>query len=108
MQRSLEKLRSEGWICYIVEKFNRFSMRTVDAFSFGDILAMNPKTRQIALVQTTSGSNVSSHLIKIKSLPTFKQWHDSGGITIVHGWRKLKHIGWTCRELKTQQKKPLA
>lgn len=106
MQRSLKKLREEGWVCHIVEKWNQFSKRRVDAFGFGDVLAMRPG--EIALVQTTSGSHVADHLAKIRALPTFKQWHDAGGITIVHGWRKSKRTGWTCRELKTQQKKSLA
>lgn len=47
MQRSLEHLRENHWICHIVEKFipKREGMdfpRRIDAFGFGDILAMRP------------------------------------------------------------------
>jgi hypothetical protein len=97
MQWTLKKLRAEGWECHIVEKFNRFSMRRVDAFGFGDVLAMRPG--EIALVQTTSASNMAAHEAKIKSLATYNQWYEAGGTIILHGWKNSK----TCREKKTQR-----
>ena len=48
VQKSLKSLRENGWSCHIVEKFipARGDMkfpRRVDAFNFGDILAMRPR-----------------------------------------------------------------
>ena len=98
-QWSLKKLRAEGWTCHIVEKWNQFSKRRVDAFGFGDILAM--RSGEIALVQTTSASHLADHEKKIKALPTYRQWYDAGGTVILHGWKNSK----TCREKRTQFKK---
>ena len=99
MQWSLAKLRSEGWTCHIVEKFNRFSMRRIDVFGFGDVLAMRPG--EIALVQTTSASNMAAHEKKIKALPEYRQWYEAGGIVILHGWRNKNSV----REKRTHFKK---
>lgn len=102
MQRTLEKLRAEGWVCHIVEKFNRFSMRRVDAFGFGDILAMRPG--EIALVQTTDGTSFSKHRKKITDLLTYRQWYEAGGTVILHGWYKRKRrdrVWYQCREQRT-------
>lgn len=96
-QWSLKKLRAEGWTCHIVEKYNQFARRRIDAFGFGDILAMRPG--EIALVQTTNASNMAAHEAKIKSLPTYQQWYEAGGTVILHGWKNAK----TVREKKTQR-----
>lgn len=82
--------------------------RRIDAFAFGDILAMHPATKRIALIQTTDYSSVSKHLDKIKALPTYKQWVDSGGIVFVHGWKGYQYKGhsrktWSVRILSTEK-----
>lgn len=105
-QRSLKKLRDEGWACQVVEKFNSFTKRRIDVFGYGDILAIRPG--EIALVQTTSGSNLRAREQKIKALPGFKAWHAAGGISVLHAWRKIQRNGrkiWDCRELSTRQVK---
>lgn len=101
-QKSLKKLRDEGWACQVVERFNSFTKRRIDVFQYGDILAIRPGS--IALVQTTSGSNLNARMEKILSLPGYLAWHAAGGITVLHGWRKLKR-GWDCREFTTAHKK---
>lgn len=89
--RSLEHLRKQGWICHIVEKWipPRGEMqfgRRIDAFGFGDILAMRPTLyvdedgfltsekpeapKQvipgvIALVQTGAAGDIAAHREKI-------------------------------------------
>lgn len=102
MQRSLKKLRDEGWVCHIVEKWNQFARKRIDAFGIGDILAMRPG--EIALVQTTSGAHFPDHRKKIIELPTYRQWYEAGGTVILHGWYKRKRGGrvwYHCREQRT-------
>jgi hypothetical protein len=87
-------MRERGWTVCVVEKFNSFAKVRQDAFGFGDILAIHPQTRTIALLQTTSRSNMSSRRKKIQSLETFKDWKESGGQVILHGWKgsELKEV----------------
>lgn len=97
-QRSLKKLRKEGWTCCIVEKFlpARGSMkfpRRIDAFGIGDILACNPDEVLrgaecgIALIQTFPLARWNDHKEKILALPEFQKWKDSNGSVVLHGWR---------------------
>ena len=102
-QRSLAKLRKEGWLVAIVEKWNPYVKIRQDLFGFGDLLAIRANTALI--VQTTSGSNVSARLDKIKSSQAAKVWLESPSREIIiHGWRKAGARGkrklWECREVQ--------
>lgn len=110
-QRSLKKLRDEGWHACVVEKWNTFAKIRNDAFGFGDILAF--RGHITALVQTTSDANVSARLKKIQDIPEAHAW--ASGATrqiIVHGWGKKgakgKRKTWECREILALADKPLA
>ena len=101
-QRSLEKLRKEGWTCAITERWNAYAKLRQDLFGFIDVLAF--RGNEVLAVQTTSGSNVSARLDKIHGLQSASLWLESPNRKIViHGWAKrggrgeVKH--WDCREL---------
>ena len=85
--RTLNKLRREGWLVGIVEKYNIFSNTRLDLFGFIDIIAL--KGEEALAIQTTSYSNISSHVNKIKeheNYPIVKQvWRIE-----VWGWKKKK------------------
>lgn len=101
-QRSLKKLRDEGWTCGITEKWNPFCKIRQDLFGFIDVFAMRPTVGFMA-VQTTSGSNLSSRVAKIKAEPRAAIFLACNGIIVVHGWRKVGAKGkkkvWECREV---------
>ena len=104
-QRSLAKLRREGWMACVVEKWvpprgkMKFGVR-IDAFNFGDILACFPsvpfdspigKVRtpgRIALVQCFPLARWKDHVSKFAAMPEIQSWKDAGGIVLLHGWRK--------------------
>lgn len=94
-QNSLKKLRSEGYTVGIVEFWNSFTRRRQDLFGFGDLLAF--RKDEFCIVQTTSASNFSARKKKIRANDVAKEWVNSGGHIIIHGWRKVKGR-WTCRE----------
>lgn len=102
-QRSLKKLKAEGWLCAIVEKYNSFIKVRQDLYGFGDILAVR-KGGETMIVQTTSGSNFAARMAKIKALPAAAIWHCPPvyRTIMVHGWRKVGARGavkrWECRE----------
>ena len=107
-QRSLAKLRCDGWTVCIVEKWVPASaagfkgrLITRDAFGFADLLAC--KIGQPALlVQTTTGSNAAARVSKITATAEAGIWLAAGHRIIVHAWRKVGACGkrktWQCLE----------
>jgi hypothetical protein len=104
-QRSLAKLRGDGWLCAIVEHWNHFCKIRQDLFGFADIIAFHPKTADVLLVQTTTSDHVSKRVAKITENHAAKEWlrWDMRRV-VVHGWAKTGERGkrktWTCREVE--------
>ena len=122
MQRSLAYLRANGWQCARVERWQmrpqaKFGVR-IDVWGFGDILACFPSPPkfhtsigtvkipgQIALVQTFPAGGWTKHVEKLQT-PEIKKaietWKASGGIVLLHGWKKSGPRGkkkvWNVRE----------
>jgi len=101
-QRSLKKLRSEGWFVALTEHWNPFAKVKQDLFGFIDILAI--RGDETLAVQTTSGDHVSHRLEKINACQAASFWRESPTRKIViHGWRKVGSRGkrktWKCREV---------
>lgn len=88
-QRTLKELRKRGYTCHVVEHWNAFSRRRIDAFGFIDILAIRDGDA-ICGMQCTSGSNVSARRTKIvqECSVAARAWLSSGRIE-VWGWRKV-------------------
>lgn len=80
-------MRECGWTAEVVERFNYFAKVRQDAFGFGDLLCFHPQLKMIALVQTTSRSNISSRRRKIVKCKEAREWKESGGSIILHGWK---------------------
>lgn len=106
-QRSLAKLRSEGYIATIVEKWvpstsagYKGPIITRDAWNFGDILAAKIGQPGALLVQTTSGSNASTRVKKIRQIAEAGIWMAAGNGIVVHSWAKRGQAGkrklWNC------------
>ena len=96
-QRSLNHMRDLGYRAQVVEKFNHITKRRADLFEIGDILAI--KEGETVLVQTTSGSNVSSRVKKIAECEAISDIRSAGWKVIVHGWRKSSRNRWVLREV---------
>lgn len=92
--RTLEYIRSQGWMADKVEQFNayagKFGQRK-DMFGFGDIVAMGENS--IIAIQSC-GQSFSEHDKKITQdeivAPNALKWLQSGGRLILIGWRKVK------------------
>lgn len=92
--RTLEYIRSQGWVADKVEQFNayagKFGQRK-DMFGFGDIVAMGENS--IIAIQSC-GQSFSEHNRKItedeKVAPLALLWLQNGGRLILIGWRKVK------------------
>lgn len=99
-QRSLAKLRKDGWTVAITEKWNPYARIRQDLFGFIDLLAIRPE--MTLAVQTTSGSNAAARVTKIRESPVALQWlagypHRQ---IVVHSWAKRGERGkrklWDC------------
>jgi len=92
--RTLEYIRSQGWVADKVEQFNayagKFGQRK-DMFGFGDIVAMGEG--KIIAIQSC-GQAFSEHNRKITEdeivAPNALLWLQNGGRLILIGWRKVK------------------
>ena len=87
--RSMRYFKDRGYIVARVEQ--RLPIPgmfiTLDAFGFGDLLVASPGFG-IALVQSTTFTNLKARQKKAKALPEFRKWRHSGGKVIFHGWVK--------------------
>jgi len=98
-KRTLEKCKKHGWTVAVVERWNQFAKVRQDLFGFVDVVAMSGQG--FVGIQSTSGSNVSSRIAKIREEPRAAEWLKCGGRIFVHGWRKLVKTGrWECREIE--------
>ncbi len=62
--RSIKAMADRGYLVAIVERYNPFSKRKNDLFGFVDLLCVHQETGDVAAVQTTSYSNLSSRINK--------------------------------------------
>ena len=92
--RTLQYLRSQGWVADKVEQFNAYAGKfgsRKDMFGFGDIVAMGEKS--IIAIQSC-GQAFSEHHRKITQdenvAPKALLWIENGGRLLLIGWRKVK------------------
>lgn len=84
--RSLAKLRKEGWLAEVVEKWNHITKTRKDLWGFADILAI--REGEVLAVQATSYSNVSSRVKKISEHENLDMVRKSGVGIEVWGWHR--------------------
>lgn len=104
-QRTLAKLRADGWEATVTEHWNAYAHIRRDLFGFCDVLAMAPG-RGFLAVQCTTGDHVADRLNKIRDMEMVKTWLLSGGRLEVWGWRKTGDRGkrktWSVRRVVLQ------
>lgn len=93
-QLSLEKLRAEGWLAEVVEKWVPGANIRKDLWGWTDIVAL--KDGQTLAVQTTSYSNISARVNKITESDTIAEVRKANWSVEVHGWRKVNNR-WACK-----------
>jgi hypothetical protein len=96
-QRSLAKLRADGYLVAVVEKWNPHAKIRQDLFGIIDLLAI--RDGETLGVQTTSGSNVAARVAKIADCSHVGALRAAGWRLLVHGWRKGANGRWALREV---------
>jgi hypothetical protein len=92
--RTLSKLRSDGWMADICERFitagaNRSFGNRKDLFNLFDIVAMRPDDG-IMGVQCFTTAWTEHELKMSDNAVAVRTWLNSGGLIQLWGWRKLK------------------
>ena len=93
-QRTLKKLRDDGWIAEVVERWVPGANIRKDLFGWIDIMAL--RDGQTLAVQCTSYSNMSARVKKIEESETIAEVRKAGWSVWVIGWRKINNR-WTER-----------
>jgi hypothetical protein len=88
-QRTLKKLRDDGWIAEVVERWVPGANIRKDLFGWIDIMAL--RDGQTLAVQCTSYSNMSARVKKIEESETIAEVRKAGWSVWVIGWRKVNN-----------------
>ena len=96
-QRTLKKLRAEGYTAAVVEKWNPHARIRQDLFGVVDVIGI--REGETLAVQATSGSNVAARVKKIAESDATPVIRAAGWGFVVHGWRKGANGRWSCREV---------
>ena len=103
-QRSLAKLRAEGWVPYVVERWNPFAHIRQDLYGFIDIVAIKSGNPGVLAIQTTTTDNIQSRITKSKENPNLSIWLSGGNKFKVWGWAKRGDRGkrklWELKEIE--------
>ena len=97
-QLSLKLMRARGYYAETVEKYNPFIKRSNDFAGFIDILCLGDG--EIIGVQTTSRTNLSTRIKKIREHDNLPIVLDSGIRVIAQGWAKNKSNRWEVKEVE--------
>lgn len=90
-QLSLRHLRGQGWpLVEVVERWNPHARIRQDLFGLLDIVAVDGDGVWATTlgVQTTSASNVSARVRKLRDAEATRVLLGAGWALIVHGWAK--------------------
>ena len=88
-QLTLRKLREEGWLCEVVERWVPGANIRKDLFGWIDIVAL--RDGETLAVQCTSYSNISTRSKKIAESDSIAQVRKAGWSIWVMGWRKVNN-----------------
>lgn len=87
--RILKRLRSDGWLCQVVERWCPHSRRRVDLFQVIDVLAV--RDGATLGVQATTMAGRSARLAKIRRADGARAWLKGGARQLqLWAWRRLK------------------
>lgn len=87
-QRSLKKLKDDGYIAQVVERWNPWSRTRLDLFDAIDIVAIREDEKGVLGIQATSGSNTSKRVEKARASGKINTWIKAGNRFEVWGWVK--------------------
>jgi len=94
-QLSLKKLREEGYLVDVVERWIPGANIRKDLYGFGDLLCI--KRKETLVVQTTTASNMAARCRKIADHENVGPVREAGWAIHVHGWHQDDKKKWHCK-----------
>ena len=94
-QLSLAKLREEGYIVDVVERWIPGANIRKDLYGFIDILAL--KGNETLAIQTTTATNLNARVKKISDHENVGAVREAGWTIHVHGWHQDDKRKWHCK-----------
>ncbi len=91
-ERTLTRLRKDGYLAQVVERYNHWSKRRSDLFGIIDIVAIH-ETAGIKGIQATSFTNQAAHISKCLKEPRLVTWLKAGGRFECWAWKKVRKQG---------------
>ena len=88
-QRSLKRLRDDGWTAQVVEYWNHYARRRIDLFGCIDIVAV--RVGETLGVQATTGANGAARVAKAQESADLRIWLAAGNRFEVWAWWKPAH-----------------
>lgn len=105
-QRSLTRLRQEGYLAAVVERFNPHARVRQDLFGFADVVAVRAVDPPgVLAVQATTASNLAARRTKVAALATVRVWLAAGNRLELWAWAKRGPRGR--RKLWTLTREPV-
>lgn len=94
LQLSRDLLVATGWRVEKVERWNPAARKMNDLFGLFDIIAI--RGAETMGVQTTSKSNLASHVRKMQTADALPDVLAAGWIVMLHGWHQPRgpHTKW--------------
>lgn len=97
-QRTLAEMRKRGYeLVDVVERWLPWVKQRKDLFGIGDVMAVG--TPGVAIVQTTSGSNLAARVKKLTDSAALPHLRAAGIKILAHGWRKNSKGRYELREV---------
>lgn len=94
--RTLAKLKSDGYLAEVVERWIPAARKRKDLFGWCDVIGI--REGETIAVQATSYTNISARVKKIEASDTIAIARSAGWRIVVWGWHK-KGSRWVCREV---------
>jgi len=87
VQRSMKKMRDEGYTCRVVEHWNPYAHIRQDLFGIIDILCIK-KGEPVIGLQVTDMGGLPEHRRKAFDSSILPTWLGTGSRFVLHGWDK--------------------
>jgi hypothetical protein len=94
--RTLDYLRSSGYVAGVVETWLPRIERRRDLFGFIDIVGVHPVRKEVVFVQTTTTTNLASRIAKAKARAELAAILAAGARVLFIGWGQGAE-GWAAK-----------
>lgn len=86
--RTLARLRRDGALAAVVERWNPHARVRQDLFGFADVLAVVPGCPGVLAIQACAATDAARRRAKVRAAPAVRPWLEAGNRVEVWAWAK--------------------